>query len=891
MGKGGGVLVYVRDTIKCSQLNQPSEVSIEHVSVRISLSAEMSFVLVCLYRPPSAKSDFYVQLKALLKHHADHAETIIIGDYNINWDVKKDRKNLKQTMDDFNLSQLIEQPTRLTNNSKTRIDLLFSNRPERIVTTYNLLTGLSDHNIIMFSRKLTKSRFLNSFSKPVNSAPLNDFIPKNQQQHLATALHEYNWDKILECGDTENSCDLFNKSVKEVIAPFTSRGRKKRRQEHSLLWVTEECRALMSTRDTLLKQSLKSGLRTDRHKFTSYRNKVTQALRKAKANYFLEIIENAHGNGKVIWQNINKLLGRQCKQDKELELTIKDTLVRDPITLATSLNHFFLESVNEIAQLFSTPECIDSPVNPTQPVFEITEIADAEIAKIISNLSNSKAKDVFGLNTNFIKEHKDSLVRPITHLVNLSLRHAVVPSVWKVAAVTPIFKSGKKSDMSNYRPISILPIISKIAEKWVAQLLVEHLNKDHPLLHPMQFGFRAFHSTETAMCVLVEKIKGLLDRSACVGAVFLDLKRAFDTVDHQVLLSRLTHFNFSAHAIEWFKSYLSNRRQFVTVDGVKSPCLDCPVGVPQGSVLGPLLFSLFINTLPNSCQNIHTQMYADDAVIFTPAKNIQEASRILTSAASDVQDWLTKSCLLLNTKKTVCMMFSKRKQTITHSNVFFNGVELELVTDFKYLGVILDPTLTFKNQVKKVVNSVKFNLLNFKHIRNSMSVNAARTFLHAMIFSHFEYCLTSWSLTCASTLKPLEALYKRALKVFDRKPQFHHYCNILEKHKFLSFSNFISFKNACTIYKVFNGLAPPPLNDHIKQRPVCGPMTITTRASDRGDCLIPFRRTTFGQTVLSVKGSKFWNTIPTTIREYPTLSTFKKHLKEWLKSTQICTHV
>lgn len=175
-------------------------------------------------------------------------------------------------------------------------------------------------------------------------------------------------------------------------------------------------------------------------------------------------------------------------------------------------------------------------------------------------------------------------------------------------------------------------------------------------LHPMLFGFCQYRSTETANCVFVETVKSLLDKNTCVGAVFLDLKKAFDTVDHQVL-SKLTHL--AEGTLAWFKSHLSDRRQCVSVGGTMSSYLECPAGVPQGSFLGSILFSLYINDLPNMCQNVNFQMYADDAVIFIPAKSTQEASSTLTTALENIQQWLMNSCLLLNKKKQ-CQWYSQK---------------------------------------------------------------------------------------------------------------------------------------------------------------------------------------------------------------------------------------
>lgn len=279
-------------------------------------------------------------------------------------------------------------------------------------------------------------------------------------------------------------------------------------------------------------------------------------------------------------------------------MKINNELVTDPTIIATELNTFFLDSVYEITQLFNSPSNSIRSISCAQPIFYLQQITELEVLNTINSLKNSKAMDIYGLDMNFIKRHKEVLIQPITHLINQSLSQSIVPSAWKMALVTPIFKSGERSDMDNYRPISILPVVSKILEKWVAKLLIQHLNKSNDLFHPMQFGFRAQHSTETANCLFLEKVKGYLERSSYVGAVFVDLKRAFDTVNHEVLLSKLAYFNLSEQALNWIKSYLSCRKQCVCINDSKSPFSECPVRVPQGSILGPILFTLYINDLP-----------------------------------------------------------------------------------------------------------------------------------------------------------------------------------------------------------------------------------------------------------------------------------------------------
>ena len=377
---------------------------------------------------------------------------------------------------------------------------------------------------------------------------------------------------------------------------------------------------------------------------------------------------------------------------------------------------------------------------------------------------------------------RDQLVTLINFLINLSIRNSYFPSSWKTAVVIPVFKSGERNTPSNYRPISILPVASKIAEKIVCDQLVSPLNEGNFSLHPMQFGFRKHYSTETANC--------FADKGGVVGAVFLDLRKAFDTVNHNILLSKLSKFNLSANALTWMESYLNQRKQCTRVCDKRSSFTNCTVGVPQGSILGPILFSIYINDLPQVCPDVCTQMYAD-TVIFTHARNKDDVAANLTTAMSKVSDWLANSCLTLNVSKTTCMYFTKRIHNSVNPDILINGEVIKCVTHVKYLGIEIDTNLSFKKQVSKVIKNVKFNLNNFKSIRHQLSPFTAKLFVQTMIFPHLSYCITTWSQAGVTVLKPVYSLYKHILKALDKKPKDYHHSNVLKKYDFLDFDNFM----------------------------------------------------------------------------------------------------
>lgn len=742
---------------------------------------------------------------------------------------------------------------------------------------------MSDHNLTLVARKLIKTRCKNE--NQTNSKMYITFIPKKDLQLVEKDLIQTKWADILEKKSCEQGCHDLMLAVNDILIKYTKKNQRKRRAKRNLPWFNKIIEDMMKKRDMALKKFLKSGLTTDRFVFTNQRNKVTAELRKAKASFFLEIIRNAQGNSRLIWKTIDKLIGKEKSKCENICLNIEGKIIDDSFAIATNFNDYFLNNIQKMAQNFHIAHPLLTISDKSG--FNLSSITKTKVEKIITVLNNSKAKDIYGLDTSFLKQYKDIFSDPLTIMINQSISEGIFPAALKPAIVTPIFKSGNKQDMNNYRPISILPAASKVLEKTVAEQLTTHF-ESQALLNPMQFGFRRKYSTDSACCYFLETIRAYVDRGRVVGAVFLDLRKAFDTVNHQILYSKLNQYSLSEHTQNWIRSYLSNRHQCVQVNNIQSVFRATSMGVPQGSILGPLLFSIYINDLPTVCSDVDIIMYADDTVIFTSGENELEVADKLSKEMQKVAQWLHTSCLTLNVDKTVSMFFSNKRKLQVTQEIQVNGQTIKNVKETKYLGLILDSNLGFKSHIKNLSNKLKFNLMNYKHIRNSLTTEASNIYLNTMIVPHLLYCMSSWSQACKTSLKLLESLYKRAIKIHDKKPRQYHHCKVQSKYNILSFENLIKYNQISALFKIIHNIAAPPLRKFVTLN--SERISRATRSTVRGECSVPKRRTTYGQQSFFYKAANLWNILPNEIISCTNHSTFTRLSKQWLLLKQTCTH-
>ncbi|XP_056291865.1 uncharacterized protein LOC130207340 [Pseudoliparis swirei] len=332
-----------------------------------------------------------------------------------------------------------------------------------------MVTGLSDHNLTLVARKLTSKRF-----RPLVREDESFRIPKRNLDIFHHTIQLIDWDDLLLGIDIEEDSKAFSDKLENTMKDFSCKFRHKH-IKHSVPWMNDDILKIMKERDSALKTAIKNKSSHDRQHFAMLRNRVVMKLRKAKADFFMTVIEKARGKTKMVWDQLHKLMGHPNKVRKLQELNINGKLSNNPVEIAKAFNHYFIDSVATIAKCFSPeirPVCT---VNTLEPTFIIRNVTHSDVTRIISFLKPSKTKDTFGMDAVMLKTLSKTLINPISNIINLSISQNMFPSVWKSAAVIPVFKEGDRLSTSNYRPISILPTISKVAEKLVAEQMICHL--------------------------------------------------------------------------------------------------------------------------------------------------------------------------------------------------------------------------------------------------------------------------------------------------------------------------------------------------------------------------------------------------------------------------------
>ena len=634
-------------------------------------------------------------------------------------------------------------------------------------------------------------------------------------------------------------------------------------KRRNLPWMTTKLTRAMRKRNSLYKRARKSNNPSIFQKYKAVRNDVVQELRRAKKQYFRNLNPTNH---KQFWKTV-KLMTKSSSSIPVLE--------RNGVTAskdsdkATMLNQYFSECFNTAQAPLSSSDRVNFEGSNQCPVNLMC--TEEEVLEMLASLDASKASGPDGISAKMLKGTAYSITPSLTKLFNLSISTGVFPEAWKVSSIVPIPKASDRANPTNYRPISLLAVISKMLERHFHSLISSYLSENHPLAN-IQWGFQAGKSTVAALIATTHDWLTQLEVGRDIGSIFFDLKKAFDTVPHKALLDKLQQLNVSPFILRWVRSYLTARHQKVVIGGEDSDTIPVISGVPQGSVLGPLLFLIYIDDVARVPLSEGTSLvlYADDMLLYR-AINTPEDFAILQEDINTVNNWVKTNYLNFNVSKCKFMYISRKRQCHQVPNLLLDGVNLDRVASFKYLGILLTENLKWSSHVESVCNKARKILgLIYRRFREADPPALLQLYL-SLVRPHLEYGCHIWDPHLQKDRLLLENVQKFGLRVCARQWDLG-YEELLSNFCVPTLQDRRLYHKLCNMYKIVNNLIFFPFSVFVPHPSSHRPNTYVQ----------PYAHTNvFLQSYVPSSISR-WNSIPVHITSQPSLSTFKSHLTNYL---------
>lgn len=591
---------------------------------------------------------------------------------------------------------------------------------------------------------------------------------KINYDQLKKKLVDYNWENFYKITDVNEIFEYFTKTILELSRNSNDESRQKNinRAVFQKPWMTHKLLKLINKRSKLHKQFKREPFNAIiAKKYRELRNYVTNQIKDAKSHFYKSEYEKCNSNINEKWKFINKILKKDFSNSAgPTKLQIGDNLVIDPIEISEAMNGHFVNIGKNLATGLPKSNSDFSSYLTLKPVlpieFNFDKVLEDKIMNVIESLQLKKATGIDNISVRILQENKLTLIPIVTHLFNSVISSSTFPDCQKIARITPLFKKGSKSDPNNYRPISILPILSKVIEKILTQQIRAFM-EDFNLFIDNQYGFREKRNTTGALNKLLEKLYVNFDSGLVTYGLFLDFSKAFDTVDHDILLKKLEFYNFSVESRNLLKSYLSNRLQYVEISKAKSSMETVKIGVPQGSILGPLLFIIFINDLKNCAPNLDCIIFADDTSIFST-----DYFKLKTEL-TEIEKWCISNKLILNGLKTLLVPFknSAKISNLPPDFFYINKTGVSLQEKTKFVGITLDQNISFNYHIKELCRKLNAINLMMRHLRKYVDKKTIIDIYYSFFYPHLIYGLEFWGHAGKSDLNKIFLLQKQVLRI------------------------------------------------------------------------------------------------------------------------------
>lgn len=871
----GGVSMFVSDHLNSIQLLEHSyihdEIEINSVDVHVS---NKTYTICGIYRPhfKHNRVDCFSEKlsEILLSNDLRGKQIILMGDFNINLlelDTHPPTHNFLTHIQSLNYFTHISRPTRFPDGLQAGDPSLLDHIYTNFFLPFKsgiLLHDISDHLPVFIHIPLPLSNVTHSESENRTFTKEFRVFSEHNKNKFTECLSIIDWNDLLINRDVNNSTQSFLDTLLTVFDncfPLKSKEISEKRAKNP--WITSGVLRSIRTKNKLFKD-FKLGFIT-RNEYNIYRNHLNATIRTAKRDYYLNYFEKYKDNVRKIWKKINEF--KKAKSNKNTQkINLGSSLSTNNYHIANAFNQFFtnigpsLDS--KIPNSDKDPLSYLSGDYPDSMAF--TEITTDDIVASIISL---KDKNDRFIPTSLIKSNARNLALPLSIIFNRSVTNGIFPDEFKKAVVCPLYKKGPKSEIGNYRPISLLSTFSKLFESIMKKYLMNYLISKS-ILSEHQFGFQKGLSTFDALNKLTSDLYKVLDKRKAAICIFIDFQKAFDTVNHKLLLKKMHFYGIRGHILDWFESYLSDRKQSVLYNNVLSESLNITHGVPQGSVLGPVLFLLYINDLSKIFSDLNVLLFADDSSLYLIGDDLKSMIIQTNTELDRFYDWVLCNRLSVHLDKTKYIIVTNKKYSQLPP-LFINFDMIQQTEFHKALGVTLDSKLSFKYHIDDVCQKLSRSASLFHNLKDLAPINILIGLYYAHAHSHLSYCLALFGSTYPTHLQNLFVLQKKIIRLVTNQPPFSHTNDLFKQTKIPKFFDMVKLEIASYMFKnKNNGIFRTLIHGY------------ETRF--RENLVTPNHVLSIFEKSLEYNGPRIWNSIPVEIKNKRTPKSFRRSFKSLL---------
>ena len=881
----GGVAIVARKDFKLAikrdfQLVKEcncTRCQIESLWVEI-ITANIHIYIGCIYRHPNGIIEHFInQLSKTLEKIPNDSTCIYGGDINIDLlnISNKDVFSYVTELAAFNFLPKVVLPTRITDSTCTLIDLMFiklskKNRDLDIIAG-NVFAEITDHLPVFVS--------LNLKSSPINKRPMIRIVNDRSLLNFKEKCSNIEWARMNDMTNVDDRFDFLQDNL--VLAfnesfPLVQKSRKRNKDKK---WFTQGLKISIRHKNRLYKKKIQFPTINNINRFKEYNNTLQEIIKTAEQNYYQTLFNDTKDSSIKMWKTLGSIINPNKKQKHRhiSKLIIGNNTVENSKEISNEMNRYFCTIGSKLASDLPNGNCFSSYLkNKVTHTMFLSPIEEMEIQSEITKLNNRKSPGPDNLSPKILKACEPELRKPLTDIFNYSFETATYPSKLKIAKVLALYKKNSMFLPENYRPISLLSCLDKIFEKLIHKRFMKFINK-YKIIILEQYGFLKNHSTMSALIDVIDNVRNFIDKGELVLGIYLDLKKAFDTVHHSILLSKLEHYGFRGHTNNFVRSYLSNRQQFTVIDGSKSDTMYIDTGVPQGSVLGPLFFLLYINDITNCLQRSKATLFADDTSLLVHHKNLKILKENAESDLKNVYDWLLANRLSLSWEKTNFIIYHSPRNKVENLNELkVYEFTIKRIKCVKYLGMYIDEELKWDEHVNNLCSTLAKNFHLFYSIRDLLNDSLKRQLYFSMVYSRIIYGLVLYGACRSTLLNKVQVLQNKLLKVLYKLP-FRSDTNVMHSNlDILKVKDIYKYQIQKFVYESLSKTCIPQFHNYYRY--VYNVHQINTRQHNH---LHRARvKTKYGEHSLKYYGAGLWNTLNSYIKSSETLDTFKKALRQ-----------